>query len=673
MSNNKASNLLTVLFIITLSSATPAFTYINQEEQFQRDEELLLLGESFVITPTRNSKRANETPTTVAVITAKQTRNMEAQTLLDVLTIVPGLGITIDIIGAYKSIEVRGIKTHNSGKVLLLLDGQALNFPYNSSPLQFFQDLVVNNIKQIEIVRGPSSAMYGTNAFLVTINIITKKAEDIDGIEFKAAAGSFSTQQYSMLSGEEFDQLKVSGYFEYFENEAENQKIDRDVLSAPPFSAFSTTPGYTQNCIDKKDLNLNFSYGDVTFWCTYMEKEQVPYLGAVCALNDDSELKFMDLRGERAVQHAFKNNLTLLARLYANQTDSEYLWELYSEGFPGYPNGMLGKPSAKTNTFGGEFKADYKIFKTNTVIVGSIFEKIKQYDVKHETNFHPLTGAPLAGGFQDITSWGNFAIPAKRQIWALYLQNDLDLISKYGVDLLMGIRYDRYTEFGGEVSPRAGILWRFIPKADFKVLYGRVFRAPNFEELYIQNNPSLIGNPNLKPEKLWTVETGINCRFTPMISNNLTYFHTEIKELINISSSFQYENFGNTKIHGVEAEVKADFADGHYTFANYTYQHPTKGGETLANVPKHRANLGINLRLYKYINSNTTVLFTGARPRVGDDSRGELTDQTIVHQTFILKNFFRTLELRASIFNLFDKHYAEPGSLHKSGSQNESP
>ena len=98
--------------------------------------------------------------------------------------------------------------------------------------------------------------------------------------------------------------------------------------------------------------------------------------------------------GELVFDHSFKNNLDLLTRIYGDHADEDYYWELFPEGFPGYPDGMIGSPRLKFDTYGGELKVDYETFKTNVITLGALYEKIKLYDVASYSNFHPITFAP---------------------------------------------------------------------------------------------------------------------------------------------------------------------------------------------------------------------------------------------------------------------------------------
>lgn len=190
--------------------------------------------------------------------------------------------------------------------------------------------------------------------------------------------------------------------------------------------------------------------------------------------------------------------------------------------------------------------------------------------------------------------------------------------------LTMGIRHDHYSDFEGTTNPRIGFVWNFMHNATLRLLYGQAFRAPAFNELYLTNNSIAVGNPNLKPETIRTYEIGLGYKFTDMISTNVNYFFNVMRAgiaLRPLSSSVEAQTFDNIKgsnVQGIEFEAKADFSNiwnGAYAFANYTYVDAESKGDPLPDVPKHKGNVGINVRLGKHLNANLHAFISGKRSR----------------------------------------------------------
>ncbi|MGR3220505.1 MAG: TonB-dependent receptor, partial [Candidatus Anammoxibacter sp.] len=145
------------------STINPSDTYLEDELNWLREE-------NYVTIATKSKLKISKAPSIVTVITAEEIEDMGFRTLPEVLRIVPGFDIIKDA-GFGKILSgVRGIRDADN-KIKVLIDGHSLNMPYNGGAALFFDDLPLKNVKKIEIIRGPGSALYGANAFLAVINI----------------------------------------------------------------------------------------------------------------------------------------------------------------------------------------------------------------------------------------------------------------------------------------------------------------------------------------------------------------------------------------------------------------------------------------------------------------------------------------------------------------------
>jgi iron complex outermembrane receptor protein len=185
--------------------------------------------------------------------------------------------------------------------------------------------------------------------------------------------------------------------------------------------------------------------------------------------------------------------------------------------------------------------------------------------------------------------------------------------------------------------------------------------------LFLINNPSTIGNPNLDPEKINTFEVGLGYNFTRHIRGNINYFFNRIRDRIVLGggSPKQFQNSGGARIMGVEAELKADFGNDNYAYANYTFQkaEETRNRNRLPFAPEHKANFGVNVGFWKYANANLHTFVSGPRPREDGDTRRNLPSYALVDLTLIGKNFVDNFEIRGSVHNLFDKSYKDPAKV----------
>jgi len=162
---------------------------------------------------TRHETKISKAPGIVTIITAEEIMHLGYRTFVEVLRTIPGFEILKSGDTGVVVPAVRGITSSN--KVRLMLNGHFVNSPFTGSAFGRFDDFPVENIKKIEIIRGPGSAMYGENAFTAVINIITKDAKDIDGVKVSSGYGSFETYEENVVFGKTYGKVDVSGMLHY--------------------------------------------------------------------------------------------------------------------------------------------------------------------------------------------------------------------------------------------------------------------------------------------------------------------------------------------------------------------------------------------------------------------------------------------------------------------------
>lgn len=644
------SDFNTILPSVTLVAYEDGNNNAPKEISREMEELLLFFDEEdlIIITATKSPKKIKDAPAIASVISAKQIRDLGARSLLDILKIVPGIGISKTFYHGINGIESRGIRSLYSEKVLIMIDGQRVNSITTGGATWVFDDLMVENIKRVEVIRGPGSALYGANAFVAVINVVTYDPGDIEGVDLRASVGSFDTQRYNLMFGKKFSELKVAGFFDFFDTNGPELNIPSDSIGQN---------GKTDDWKEKYDVGLKASYKDFSFNIRYINKNRGPYIGAAPVLNDESRIDTDQLFTELKYQQDIGDDLQVTIKGYYDRFFWKGTWEVFPEGSPGFPDGMTGIAEAKNKIFGTEIQADYKLGGNNTITAGIVLEQKEQYGVGHRGNYDPKTDPPiLIGPVQDIALWQK---NEKRRVTAFYLQDVWKFLP--ALEGTFGLRYDHYSDFGETINPRTGLVWQLSEKTNIKLLYGSAFRAPNFVELYNDNNPAQVGNPDLDPEKIQTYEMSVDYQFNENLSWNITYFYNDIKDTIGLSGT-DFANLGKTKVDGVEVEFKTRFSMRNYGYLNYTYQEARDGdtGAKLPGVATQKGNLGVNLGITEYLNINSNLLVVGPKPRGISDTRGELSGYEVVDLSMILSNFYKGAEIRASIYNFFDETYADP-------------
>ena len=640
-------------------------------------------GEEVTIA-TRHETQISKAPSIVTVITDEEIKNLGYRTFAEILRTVPGFEILKkadfgDVVPA-----VRGLESAN--KVRVMLNGHFINNPLRGGAFGNFDDFPVDNIKRIEIIRGPGSAMYGENAFTAVINIITKDAKDIDGVKVSSGYGSFDTYDENIVFGKTYGKVKVSGMVHYKQSEGFDGIVESDsqtrIDNSLGFPAASRAPGRVEDGRQEYDLNLKAVYKDVYFEGWYSNRNRGPFIGPQYALNDESDVESNYVFGEVGYKKTFEERLTLKPRVYYDQFDNNTYIESFSEGvtlpldtdgdgkddkFNTYPDGFIGNGKVIQKIVGTEIPFDYELFDGNVITLGLEYRLINQTNVRFSSNFNPATLEPL-DSIQDFSDTYPYLKEATRRIWSVYLQDTWDLTDT--VNLTLGARHDQYSDFGGATSPRSGLTWAFMKDASLKLLYGEAFRAPSFMEMFSTNQPAIQGNEDLDPETIRTYELGLSYKFNKHVSSSVNYFFNDIKDLIvlrtleSAQNTSRYENFGDARIQGVEMETKVDIAKGNYVFMNYTFQSPEgDDGDDLPFVAKHKGNFGVNIHYWKYLNTNLSAFVSGPRSREEDDTRDDLPAYTLLNLSVIGKEFFKTVEVYGTVYNLLDKDYSDLGRL----------
>jgi outer membrane cobalamin receptor len=631
-----------------VSLSIPAIILANPFNTTLQDEASWLKDETYVISASRVKENIKKTSATVTIIDEDTINKMGANTLLDVLRVVPGMGVSQSNIYVDK-IAVRGIQTWFSEKVLVLLDGHSLNSDLlNGGATSTFANFPVEQIKRVEIIRGPASALYGENAFTALINIITKDAKDVNGVQISAKAGSYNTLITNLLLGKTYGDYDVTANINYRDTDGYSAYVANDSVG----NSGNSNPTSQRLNANVSVKHNNGFYAKANFNTT----EEGPRYGAAHAINNGDNSKREAYFVELGCKNEIGDNYTLDSRVYRDFFQFENKWRVFPSGFPTpvFTNGMLGYVGVNNIKTGIETLLTIK--KENyTVVSGLSYEQQHLKDPWQKMNWHPLTGTPLTSvqDFSDPST--NFVSEADRKFWAAYGELLYDV--REDIRLTAGVRYDYYNDFGGVFNPRLGAAWEINAHNIVKLIYGEAFRAPTFAELYNKNNPALVGNPNLKPEKIKTVELYVQNTSWDNLETSLTLFQSTIDNIITTTSS-TYVNHGETTTQGLEAELKYTLNRGSYLAANYTYQNPknVETSQRLENISRHQGYAALNYRLNNYVNLYTDAKYIGKQTRSSIDTRNAVKSSITNNLTLLAKDIIlKNLQMKFSLYNLFDE------------------
>lgn len=215
-----------------------------------------------------------------------------------------------------------------------------------------------------------------------------------------------------------------------------------------------------------------------------------------------------------------------------------------------------------------------------------------------------------------------YAPDFKRDFRYVSLQNVWRLSE--AMELTLGLRADRYSDFGSTTNPRASLVWRHSPTLSSKLLYGRAFRAPSMKEQFVAGNPVNLGSTDLRPETVNTLEWQLDWTPSRTLNARLALFHYRMQDLIRLVSG-SYRNVGELKGPGLELELDWRPAERSRLSLSYARQHARDSqGLPAALAPRQTLQLGLEQRLGTDWRAQGQLRWVGERPREPGNARAPL-------------------------------------------------
>jgi iron complex outermembrane receptor protein len=601
-----------------------------------------------VYSASKYEQKATEAPSSVSVVTADEIRKYGYRTLADILKSLRSFYITYD--RNYTYIGVRGFAPPGdfNTRLLLLVDGHRINdgiYDSAAAGTEFILD--VDLIDRVEVIRGPSSSLYGSNAFFGVINVITRRGKDLKGVEVSGEAASFGTFKGRATYGNRFGNgLEVLLSGTGFRSEGQN-------LFFPEFNDPATNNGIAE----KKDgdkFHSFFSslvYRDFTFQAAYISREKTIPTGSYGTVFNDPRNRTVDDRyyADLKYDRSFDEKTSFTGRVF-------YDWYGYRGDYvfsddtinPVPPFLFVNKDDTRNAWWGGEAKLTRRMLSTHRLSVGMEY---RDYFRQEQRNFDEN---PFASRLDDRRS---------TRVWAVYLQDEFEIAK--GLILNAGVRHDQYSTFGGTTNPRVALIYNPRPKTTLKLLYGKAFRAPNvFEMFYTDGGITQKTNPSLRPEKIETIEGVVEQSIGDHLRFLVAGYSYKITDLITqetdpVDTLLVYRNEAAVRARGVETGLNGRWGNGLAGRASYTYQETEdERGQRLVNSPRHlvKLNLIAPLLAEKVFAGGETQYVSERKSLQGETARAYY----VVNLTVYGRNLVAGLDGSASVYNLFDYGYGDP-------------
>ena len=643
---NMLLSLLLVSIVALPALAQDDHTSLDALERIMNTEVTTVTGAS------KYRQELTDAPASVSIVTSDDIRKVGYRTLAEILNSVGGFYITYN--RGYSFVGLRGFSPLGDygTRLLVLIDGHRLNDAvYEQGPIGSDFPVDIDLIDRIEVIRGPGSSLYGTNAFLAVINVITFSGKDLKGGELSASGGSFSTWTGRATGGG-----KLSNGVDLLFSGSYRDNAGRQRLSFPEYTASNNGVAQGLDGENSLDILTKIAWKDFSLLLLHQNRDKtVPTASFYSIFNDPGE-KTSDRHTLAGL--TFSRNgewATVNARLTYNHYEYRGDYPLNYAGVR-----TLNRDSTVSEWIGSDLYAS-KTCGNHLLTLG--MEHRWQFTEQQRNN--------------DITPTVNMVLNDNHQnvIQGYYLQDEYHILGN--LILNTGVRFDHYDNFGGMTNPRAALIWKPQSSTVLRLSYGEAFRAPNaYEQYYNGDQLGIKANTHLKPEKVHTLELG----WDQFIGNNLkttaTAYYSRINNLLEQTSDpvdgmTVFKNQNQVELKGLELQTEGKWENGFSGRLSYCFQESNTEGstQTLANSPGSliKASLTAPLPAKKSF-ATIETLYSGSRLNTAGD---KIAGAAIVNLTLLNRELLKGLDLSASIYNLFDTSYAVPVGTEQTNSLSE--
>ena len=592
-----------------------------------------------IVSASKIPQRMKEVPATVRVITSEEIKKRGYFTLDEALADLPGMQFR-NINGLNSYVFMRGVPSQNN-LILVLIDGVQVN-ELNSGGFYGGAQYNLSNVDRIEIVYGPASALYGTNAISGIIHLITKSPERNTGLDLNALIGTFNTMHANISCGYRNDDKKYG--FRFSGMAKSSDKAD--------LAGEAGDNNWTEDLDTSEEdvaCDARFNWRNLDFGLNYLNKR------TSTATNNRS-----------------------VGTIYR---DTGTLWNI---GFLNAHLKVHSRINAKSNLFAQIYYRNSTVADNSVLIVTDTaqvgyyrpndlfgFESNVQYHLHRKINL--LGGVVfetenLAQGYSRTISAGWNIKPPKpvrpemenNTLASVYGQMIVRPISS--LELYAGARFDNSSVYDRILTPRTALVYN-KNKLTAKLLYTEAFRAPKPWD-YSDG----LGNSDLKPEEMTSVECDAGYSFLPSVRAEVSVYRNQMTNLFvkqESADSWRWINYGKVETIGFEMNLTHQIP-AMQSYCNYSFNHSTdENDDMLTEISEHHINAGTQYYFTNQLNCTVRGNYIGKRKNnrvISATGNATIDAALIVHATinYIISRHF---DIQISAKNLFDTEYYHPSNL----------
>lgn len=597
-------------------------------------------GETVVVSATRTPEKLQVTGTSMSVVSADEIALKQTTILTDILAQVPGVTVSRNGgAGQNASLYLRGSE---AGQTLVLVDGVRINDPAGTSGGALLGDVLANGLDRVEVLRGPQSTLYGSDAIGGVINLITARG-GTPTLKLTAEAGSFATTRLNAAASGSYGSVDFGAAANYYLTNSVSAADTRNGNSeADGYHHFGATGNVRWHASEAVSVDLRAYY-------THARDSYDGYNPVTWVFGDTHQYGHNDLVALYGGVNADFLGGRFTNRLSAAYSDSDRKTFNTVEDF-----------FAKGETIRYEYQGGFKLDANNELSFGAEDQR-----TDFSTQSLAYDPAPTKGA---------------NRIDGIYGQWQSTIVE--GVTLTGGARYDHDREFGDHTSYKLAAAWQVIEGTTLRANIGNGFKAPSLYQLYSEyNNPA----QTLKPETATGWEMGIDQALGTWQAS-LTYFERRTANQIDFYSCWTgtspicaqrpsgfYYNVNRSLAKGVEFALAGKITDTLSLNLAYTNLTDTDRltGLQLARRPHDSASTTLSWQPIDPLTLGTTLDYVGTR----FDDAGHFTKlKDVVHVTLLASyRIWDGVELYGRVENLGDNRrepvagYGTPGRAFFAG------
>lgn len=619
------------------SAFTQAQTTADQDLTSLSIEELSQLR---ISTASRHLEDPRKAPSSVSVIPAEEIVRYGWRTVGDILRSVRGFYTAYD--RDYQYLGVRGFLQSGdyNARFLLMINGHRINENiYDSAMIGTEFPLDIDLIDHVEVVHGPSSSLYGTNAELAVINLITREVSRSE-VEASGSTATYLSRQARFTAS--LRRRDFSGLFSgsiYRSNGASR-------LFYPEFDTADNNNGIAEN-IDGDRFDQVFGdvqLGKLRIQGLYSDRLKIVPSAYYDTNFNDPANRTRDIRSyiDAKYHRRLDSGTDLDFRAYY---DAYRFWGSYPYGGTGSPDRTVQINDAFADWMGLEGVVSKKLGRHRVVLGGS-----GEYNARIRQRNYYVGQPPFLDDRRNPS------------LLAIFGESELNFTSQFTVNV--GLRLDRYAPFASAVSPRVAVMYLPTERTSLKYVLGTAFRAPDpYDLFYVDQEDITSPSKDLKPEKIASHSVILDHRLKNWLNSTTVAFFNDLKheidETVDAAGSSHFGNGAGDRSRGIESELRAQTDSGLAARASYTYVKTweRENGRPVMNAPSHLAKLNVTVPLPLYAFLGTEIFYTGAQPNY---SHVRVPTSLLTNETISTKPLWGGWQFSLSAYNLLDRRWYTP-------------